>query len=271
MTQPQHPLTYFPAPFYDYSHTYNNWVPLFISELHALSAPPAPHFDTERRPTFFYLNHPIRYIKLVGIVISHDIYARKFGAAIGEGAGKLDEELGRTGGGRHVVTLDDGSGHTVEITGDIKHFENLRRGDVESGRVWKVKGSMAEFRSVRNVQVETITVFDEGSETLKEVQFWQEMVKFRKQFMSEPWAVTDEMREEVEKQRQLHIKAERREKDSSLLVEQKQISKRASPKTKPRKTQRRSTEERCKLREEKSRARRRVIANADKSQAILIS
>ncbi|OJD36639.1 ob-fold nucleic acid binding domain [Diplodia corticola] len=99
------PLQFYPERYYSASPTYNTWVKLTAAAVHrlrpasSLQAEPAisrtdNFFDsTIHHPTFYHLNHPIRFVRLVGTVVAIEDLGPRF----------------------VILTLDDGSGATLEL------------------------------------------------------------------------------------------------------------------------------------------------------------
>lgn len=122
-------LQFYPERYYSASPTYNTWVKLTAAAVHRLRPAPSQagmyyqticpsicgrpgtlfllitfplvdraisrtdNFDPVVHPTFFHLNHPIRFVRLVGTVVAVEDLGPRF----------------------VLLTLDDGSGATVEL------------------------------------------------------------------------------------------------------------------------------------------------------------
>ncbi|KAL1635440.1 hypothetical protein SLS58_010249 [Diplodia intermedia] len=94
-------LQFYPERYYSASPTYNTWVKLTAAAVHRLRRAPSQaepaisrtdSFDPVH-PTFFHLNHPIRFVRLVGTVVAVEDLGPRFA----------------------LLTLDDGSGATLEL------------------------------------------------------------------------------------------------------------------------------------------------------------
>jgi Skp family chaperone for outer membrane proteins len=141
---------------------------------------------------YFHLNHPIRYVRLVGVVVAIDDINLKY----------------------TVVTIDDGSGATIELkivrippaernpvdTSSLTSLDNVKvisrpgvfevvvdnlRLDI--GTVVKAKGTISEFRGIKQLNLKRIWVV---STTDEEAQSWAETAAFKQEVLSKPWHLT---------------------------------------------------------------------------------
>jgi DNA polymerase III alpha subunit len=141
---------------------------------------------------YFHLNHPIRYVRLVGVVVAIDDINLKY----------------------TVVTIDDGSGATIELkivrippaernpvdTSSLTSLDNVKvisrpgvfevvvdnlRLDI--GTVVKAKGTISEFRGIKQLNLKRIWVV---STTDEEAQSWAETAMFKQEVLSKPWHLT---------------------------------------------------------------------------------
>lgn len=146
---------------------------------------------------YFHLNHPIKWIRLVGVIVAVDIYPT-----------------------RCIMLLDDSSGATIEVTcGRQKPVQSapptenvvitglldvLTEGHTATGRsidlrgvdigsVVKLKGGIGQFRGEKQVLLERISIIYTTSE---ETAAWVENTEFRSSILNVPWVVSakDEQR-----------------------------------------------------------------------------
>lgn len=132
-----------------------------------------PFLCGSRRPTnvsfpklpgqnlYFHLNHPIKWIRLVGVIIALDIYPTRWIALLDDSSGAtIEVTCGRPAPSltthhtnntslAEVLSEPDtlgvtATGHNVDLSG------------VDVGTVVKVKGGMGPFREVRQVLLERI-------------------------------------------------------------------------------------------------------------------
>lgn len=139
---------------------------------------------------YFYLNHPIRWVRIAGIVV-----------AVDEFPGKL------------IYTVDDSSSATIECVlavpvqkaGDAKGGDHGRRdgnstttcaqpekpkadGDIEVGDVLDVRGEITIFRDQKKLRVHKIVHL---RCTDAEIRFWNKVSRFRAEVLSSPWTLTE--------------------------------------------------------------------------------
>ncbi|KPI38403.1 uncharacterized protein AB675_12137 [Cyphellophora attinorum] len=92
------PLIYYPAYCYRSSPTWFAWVKVTCFEVHNVLKSGPSHAQTytsgqTSHPTLFYLNHPIQYVQLIGVVVAIEEYHEHM----------------------FLITLDDSSGDTIDI------------------------------------------------------------------------------------------------------------------------------------------------------------
>ena len=180
-------LIYYPSYCFRVSPTYNTWVRLTASDIHALTQPiefdrklldliitSCPlcrnvliHRFGEESRTFFYLNHPIKYVQLVGIITAFKSFENRWLFVLDDSSGKtvnvtcacrlsplqliyderFDKRVCET-----TVTKDPSrlgttsTGHAIDLTG------------LDVGDVIKVKGLIHVFRNERQISLERISM-----------------------------------------------------------------------------------------------------------------
>ncbi|KAF3006813.1 hypothetical protein E8E13_010498 [Curvularia kusanoi] len=164
--------------------------------------------EFEGQSIYFYLNHPIRFIRVVGVVVAIDDINARYSA----------------------LTLDDGSGATVElkivrITQEEEGFTKSTPATTVSnvnvisqfgvfevtvdhhildiGTVLKAKGTISEFRGVKQLELKRVQIV---SSTDEEAQAWAETAAFKSNVLSIPWRVTSAQHSEIK----ARIKAEKK-------------------------------------------------------------
>lgn len=228
---------------------------LFASDIQALRSESA--FLSQH--IYFHLNHPIRYVRIVGVIV-----------------GITEINLRYT-----VLTLDDGSGATIEvkiirrtaneyaalesqsqpvsnttisnlhIISQLGRFEILVDGEeIDIGTAVKAKCTISEFRGEKQLEMKRVWVVKSTDE---EARNWRETAVYKKEVLSTPWHITREEHRRIKKE----IKLERkRNTEYERLKAEHEVKERARQKEK---------EEYLKKREAKLEARRRketVMMNA---------
>ena len=153
---------------------------------------------------YFYLNHPIKWVRLVGVIVTFDIHPTRF-----------------------IMILDDSSGSTMELTCgrksppsksseiDARTVDDSWKGwttapkkpkepdakgvtatgydidlqKIDIGSVVKVKGGIGDFRGQRQLLLERISVMQT---TTEEAVVWAETTAFKHDILSRHWIVSEE-------------------------------------------------------------------------------
>ncbi|KAI0553947.1 hypothetical protein F4679DRAFT_391145 [Xylaria curta] len=180
-------LTYYPQYCFHLSPTVTKWCPLRAIDVTGLECRPG----FQENDVFFYLNHPIKWVRITGVVVAVDEYY-----------------------GRRVYTIDDGTGQCIECTqttltatSDKKNHRDNDRGkqvepqvarakaaaetgtdDIDVGMVLYIKGSLKLFRGQKQINI------NEAKQVLstnQEVLFWDKIREFRRDVLSQPWVLKD--------------------------------------------------------------------------------
>ena len=132
---------------------------------------------------FFHRNHPIQWVRVSGIVTAIDEFA-----------------------GRRAYTIDDGSGATMEchvllsevakssdaITLETKPIASATRAKIivttpiNTGDIIDVKGTIRVYRDMKQIKAEKMVLV---RTTEQEVQFWEKVVKLRREVLDRPWVL----------------------------------------------------------------------------------
>jgi hypothetical protein len=181
-------LTFYPAYCYKSSPTYFAWIKLTAFDVHKTLH---TRQGFEGQNLYFYLNHPIRFVYLVGVVISYDDFHEK----------------------RWLLIVDDSSGATIEVTcpkpekdadgGREKASDDLLKPDagrlleeqarantvssIEVGSVIKIKGKVGTFRDTRQIHLERIAIVPD---TNAEMHFMEQRAKLKLEVLSKPWSIS---------------------------------------------------------------------------------
>lgn len=130
---------------------------------------------------YFWLNHPIRFVYVVGLVVGITNYDQ-----------------------RVIVTLDDGSGSCIEATFrdlddvvvniGIEFSIHVGGKLLEIGQVVKAKGTVSEFRDIRQIVLKRIALVNSTSD---EVAAWTATAQFEHS-LSQPWVLTEVERSAID-------------------------------------------------------------------------
>ena len=259
------------APFYPAycnkaSPTYFTWVKLTASDIHrALRSRPGYVNQQQQGQSpallLFYLNHPVQFVCVVGIVVAFDNHDRFWlftiddssGATIdvtcrkpdkAEEPGELrpirqngNDALAQAATGKARNNNDDGSLQETTTSIDV-----LSR--IGVGSVVKVKGTISVFRSVRQITLERLEIVPDTS---AEVRFWIQRTQLLTDVLSKPWKLS------AERQKQLLKEAEGEAEDGK-----EQAARRVKRLAKERRREKRHAEKIAKAYEAEERQRNRV-------------
>lgn len=133
---------------------------------------------------FFLSNLPIKWVRVVGMVVAIDQFANK-----------------------RCFTIDDSSGMCIEALVDLPNPAKTQSSDadeatpkdtrtpipdlydhVEVGHAVDVKGQLTIFRNERQIRVEKIAMV---KSTAQEVALWEKRDKFRREVLGKQWTVND--------------------------------------------------------------------------------
>ncbi|KAM0331558.1 hypothetical protein ACHAQA_003236 [Verticillium albo-atrum] len=201
----------YPQYCFHLSPTFDQWCLLHATAVHALDR----HREFEGQGLFFHRNLPIKWIRLVGIVVAIDDYAS-----------------------RRIFTIDDSSGACIECNVTVKvepaplptygdagtlafaprrlEFQLPGCEDIDVGSVVDIKGSVAVFREEKTVNIQKVKVL---RSTAQEVALWERRAEFKRDVLGQPWVVGEKQlrrcRREAEgrdrKQRRVDEEKKRRE------------------------------------------------------------
>ncbi|KAL9043920.1 MAG: hypothetical protein Q9214_002909 [Letrouitia sp. 1 TL-2023] len=197
-------LVFYPAYCFNLSPTYNTWVKLTAADVHRLTTTPGfKGTGCYGQDLYFVLNHPINYVRLVGVVVAFNVQET-----------------------RYIITLDDSSGATIEVTckrqapkpttnlysfnaatarealppfgtnlddgggyGIAPSNNRIELGGIDIGSVVKVKGVVGEYRGEKQLMLERIFLI---RTTTEEAAAWAEYSALHKKVLSKPWVVSKE-------------------------------------------------------------------------------
>jgi hypothetical protein len=218
---------------------------------------------------FFYKNHPIRFVSVVGIIVARNEITR-----------------------RTILTLDDSSGSTLEIviphadpnayarTGPAQSSNGAVQTDVSAantsgiqsnqaihvsatdrttldvsslvpGTTVKVKGTLSMYRQTMQLQLERFVLVPD---TNAEMQFVDERVQFLVEVLSVPWVLLDE---EIE-----HLRQEAEQGDMKAVEERRRAARRIKRRVEREERDQRHIQKRYE-REEKRRAKEALVCKED--------
>ncbi|TKX23695.1 hypothetical protein C1H76_4211 [Elsinoe australis] len=246
------------AKYFGHSSTYNQWCKLSIADtLYKLRH--AKGFEGQN--VLFYLNHPIQFAYLVGVIAS----------------------IEATSTGPTTITLDDGSGVCIDLVvrrdqsselHGATQTERLTMGGssgpmglildptmlylderlLQVGLVIKAKGTFSAFRGVRQLDLKRLSVI---KDTTEEIAAWKAEAEFRQEVLSRPWILSSDD--------QNRIDAATKQEDAQMRLEEA----RQALKKKER-AKRRQQYERKRAQREEQEERKRQALEAEMNEGALV-
>ncbi|KAK1634365.1 hypothetical protein BDP81DRAFT_324546 [Colletotrichum phormii] len=165
------------------SPTFNTWCLMQTSDVHALKTVP----EYEVQNFYFYKNLPIKWARIVGIVVAVDDFPN-----------------------RRIYTVDDSSGACIECTvatktppSDKSTTNPEANGwftkrpqpqppadcvDVDVGTVIDIKGGLTRFREEMQIKIEKVKIL---RSTEDEVALWEKRTRFRNDVLLPPWVLSE--------------------------------------------------------------------------------
>ncbi|KAH6633231.1 hypothetical protein C7974DRAFT_167951 [Boeremia exigua] len=189
------PYRLYPAYCFQSSPTYDAWVKLTAADIHALRSEP----DFRGQNIYFYLNHPIRYVRVVGVVVAiDDINFRYTALTLDDGSGTTVElKIVRIGPDEQAFKKNS-SNTTISNVNVVSHvgiFEvTVDDHSLDIGTVLKAKGTISEFRGMKQMELKRVQVV---SSTNEELQAWAETAAFKTAILSIPWRITSAQHSEI--------------------------------------------------------------------------
>lgn len=179
------------------SPTWRQWNKLTAADVHALRE----ERGFEGQNIFFHLNHPIQFVRLIGLVVDIDV---------------------TRAGGHILLTLDDSSGVCIEVKTSFRQIKpddqavypsntlidnldvhvtlgafkiSIDKQPIDIGTVIKAKGTIDTFRKTRQLKLERIWIV---KDTNAEAKAWAETAAWKRDVLSKPWVLTDQQRREID-------------------------------------------------------------------------
>ncbi|KAK1774071.1 hypothetical protein QBC45DRAFT_53877 [Copromyces sp. CBS 386.78] len=185
----------YPQYCFHLSPTINKWCHLRAADIVALSS----HPGFQGQDLYFHLNHPIKWVRVCGIVVAIDVY------------GDPSSHKGQI----QVVTIDDSSGETIECViplplpalppsttaGQPLQQQQQQQppqpqplpiidSEIDIGHTLDIKGSLRTFRDQTQLKVEKIVHL---RTTEQEVAFWEKVVQLRREVLDRPWKLKEKV------------------------------------------------------------------------------
>ncbi|MCJ1432912.1 hypothetical protein MMC27_002270 [Xylographa pallens] len=194
-------LPFYPAYCFSASPTFSTWAKLTAVDVHTLTT----REGFEAQKIYFYLNHPIKWVRLVGVIVAFDASDYRFTFCLDDSSGKIVEvtcprdrtATGASTNSAHGAAIPKSPVQPPSSKARTLSGISIDLAGFDVGSVVKVKGGIGTFRGERQLELERITPV---RTTTAEAAAWREALLFHSAVLSAPWSLTaDEQR---------HLKAE---------------------------------------------------------------
>jgi hypothetical protein len=189
-------LQIYPKRYFDASPTWFQWNKLTAAAVHSLRQ----ERGFEGQNIYFHLNHPIRFVRLVGLIVDIELKANKY----------------------LLLTIDDSSGACIEVKTEIRSVKEddhaeypsntvvdnvdcivnwgvpslfINKEVADIGTVVKLKGTLDSFRNVRQLKLERAWIVKGTNE---EAKAWAETARWHCDVLTKPWVLGAAKRAEID-------------------------------------------------------------------------
>ncbi|KAE9370315.1 hypothetical protein N431DRAFT_411518 [Stipitochalara longipes BDJ] len=236
MTSAPQNLTIYPDYCHTLSPTIGKWVPLRATDIHALEK---VGMFCDERPLFHYRNHPIKWVRVTGVVVAVDEYEGKNMYTVDDSSGMCVEcvcvaptpapKVETIGVPKHldqITAIKQQHQATTSSTDTRKGIgkveENRKVGEktapsvqepivpwaeMDVGTVVKVKGRVGDYWKQKQVEVVKVEVL---RSTDAEVKCWNEVMDFRRDVLGKEWIVSREEEEKCRRAREKELRGKRK-------------------------------------------------------------
>ncbi|KAI1827009.1 hypothetical protein F4861DRAFT_464486 [Xylaria intraflava] len=187
-------LVYYPQYCFHLSPTINKWCPFRAIDIAGLEC----RAGFEDIDVFFALNHPIRWVRIIGVVVAVDDYYGHRVYTVDDSTGKCIEcalampnaiaNKTNPHNGGHSRDAERPAGHVAVTDTTPSITTTTPPTDIDVGMTVDVKGSVKLFRGQRQIKIQKVT---RVLSTNQEVLFWDKIRDFRRDVLSQPWVLKD--------------------------------------------------------------------------------
>ncbi|KAL4920168.1 hypothetical protein BDW62DRAFT_23749 [Aspergillus aurantiobrunneus] len=196
--KPKPRFPFYPAFCFKASPTNFTWVKMGAADIHRLTR----RVEFGEQGLFFYKNHPIRFVNLIGIIVARVDVPRRTILTLDDSSGATIDVVALKGDPASISIPTPASTNSNSVPG--KESEPGNGGDasrkefhvtsttqtpfdissLQPGRVFQIKGTLSVFRSTMQVQLER---FFTVPDTKAEMRFVEARCRFLVQVLSVPW------------------------------------------------------------------------------------
>ncbi|KAI4278268.1 MAG: hypothetical protein LQ337_001149 [Flavoplaca oasis] len=181
---------------------------------------------------YFYKNHPIQWVRLVGVIVALDVFPNRITMTLDDSSGVSIEVFCK----KDTCPVKSMIDTTVDSYGSITLNQALAKKDDEYlvttsegkvnlemfdiGSVVKIKGGISEFRGEKQLTLQRISLVRTTNE---EAIAWVENATFHKEVLCKPWVVSERQQWRAKEKaagldREREAKKERKRRKKDLAV-----------------------------------------------------
>lgn len=160
---------------------------------------------------YFFHNHPVRFVRLVGVVVAiDDVHVRYTILTLDDGSGAtIEVKITRLRPDEYnaVESPSNTTVDNLDVVSSFGRFEVMvDRQRVDIGTVLKTKCTISEFRNQKQLELKRISIL---ATTNAEAKAWAETAAFKRDVLSTPWHISSSQHKKILKQ----IKTERKKEE----------------------------------------------------------
>ena len=137
---------------------------------------------------FFHMNHPIKWVRVAGIVVAIDDFGPWRAYTLDDTSGATIEchiNLPKPAAADGVFERTD-AGNSAASNPPAQQKSQVFDEDVAIGDIIDVKGTVRVYRQARNIKAEKIVHL---RSTMQEVEFWEKLNELRREVLDRPWVL----------------------------------------------------------------------------------
>ncbi|KAK0742340.1 hypothetical protein B0T21DRAFT_409161 [Apiosordaria backusii] len=174
-------LEFYPQYCFHLSPTIGRWCHLQATDIAALTFNPG----FEGQDVYFYLNHPIKWARIAGVVVAIQEFAHRIIYTIDDSSGATIECVVATPPQFPAVTNYKNTPANANTSADGRPLPKVD-GPIDVGHIIDIKGGITVFRDVKQIRAEKVTHL---RTTEQEAVFWEKIALLRKEVLCRPWAL----------------------------------------------------------------------------------
>ncbi|TLD06202.1 uncharacterized protein PgNI_08244 [Pyricularia grisea] len=194
------PPEIYPQYCFHLSPTIHRWCHLRAADVAKLTTHPG--FEacwrdaaTTGQDLYFHINHPIKWVRIAGVIVAIDEYNSRRIYTVDDGSG-VNMECVTTVAVAKPAAGEAATGTTATASTTTalgygafqprQHTNPRIPNDLDVGQVVEVKGGVSTFRDARQIKVESVAVL---RSTRQEVEFWRRTTELRDTVLARPWTL----------------------------------------------------------------------------------